>query len=45
MRIWLSILALAWLAACGVDGPPVPPGQENPDTISDPSEFDPDRFF
>ncbi|MEL7114828.1 MAG: hypothetical protein AAGP08_04425 [Pseudomonadota bacterium] len=27
------ILFLCLLGACGVDAPPVPPGEENPETI------------
>jgi len=33
MRLVLVMVALGFLAACGVDGPPVPPGQDNPETI------------
>jgi len=33
MRIVLALAVMALLAACGVDGPPVPPGQDNPATI------------
>jgi predicted small lipoprotein YifL len=33
MRILLLLVGLGLLAACGVDGPPVPPGEENPRTI------------
>ena len=33
MRLIVVFLLLSFLAACGVDGPPVPPGQENPKTL------------
>jgi len=33
MRLWVLIVGLLGLAACGVDGAPVPPGQENPESI------------
>ncbi len=45
MRIAGFLTLLIWLAACGVDAPPVPPGEENPENISDPSEINPDGFF
>ena len=32
-RAVLLIIAGGFLGACGVDGPPVPPGQDNPDTV------------
>lgn len=33
MRLGVLLLLFSLLAACGVDGPPVPPGQENPKTL------------
>ena len=33
IRILALIAALGLLAACGVDGPPVPPGQDSPRTV------------
>ncbi|MCG6904566.1 MAG: argininosuccinate lyase [Rhodobacter sp.] len=44
MRLW-ALLVLILLAGCGVDGPPVPPGEDNPTTISDPTEIFGGRYL
>ncbi len=38
MKIVALFALFLALAACGVDGPPVPPGQDNPRTV-DPEEL------
>ncbi len=45
MRLFTVLSALLWLAACGVDGPPVPPGQENPETIRSVDEINTGGYF
>ena len=38
-------VGLLVLAACGVDAPPVPPGEENPETIRSVDEINPSAYF
>ena len=45
MRIAAFLIVLLGLAACGVDAPPVPPGEDNPENISSPEEIRPEGFF
>ncbi|WP_160314370.1 hypothetical protein [Candidatus Rhodobacter oscarellae] len=40
--LWAAILMLS---ACGVDAPPVPPGEENPENIRSIDEIDPSAYF
>ncbi|MDF0601019.1 hypothetical protein P1J78_09785 [Psychromarinibacter sp. C21-152] len=43
---WLWMVLVLGVAACGVDGAPVPPGSDvDPDNITDPEDFDPGVFF
>ena len=43
---FIGVLALVLaVSACGVDAPPVPPGQENPRDIQSAEDINPAAYF
>jgi len=35
MRVWIAFAGLLTLMACGVDGEPIPPGQDNAPAVDE----------
>ena len=45
LKAWLLMAAVLGVASCGVDGAPVPPGQDNPNTIQSVDELNSSAYL